>query len=158
MPALKSLTLAIEVATRNRDQADQALMQAQRAVQHAQGQLDQLESYAADTQARWATAAAVTVSAELMQHHFHFLQRLRHAIGLQGGVMSDLQRQLEAARQRRLQQEVRLAALEQLLRKKTWAHAQQEARREQKQMDELAILKYARGESGRGGPMTGGMT
>lgn len=155
MSAVKSLMLAIEVATRKRDRADQALMQARRAVQYAQGQLDQLQSYAADTEARWATAAAVTVSAELMQHHHHFMQRLRHAIGLQSGVMADLQRQAEAARQRRVQEEVRLAAFEQLMKKKLSAQAQLEARREQKQMDELAVLKYARGAAAGSGLMTG---
>jgi flagellar FliJ protein len=155
MSAVKSLALAIEVARRRRDQADQALMQARRAAQHAQGQLDQLESYAADTEARWATANAKTMSAELMQHQGHFMQRLRHAIGLQQGVMTDLQRQAEAARQRRLQEEVRLAALEQLLKKKMSAQAQLQARREQKQMDELAVLKYARGAAQGGRLSTG---
>lgn len=155
MSAVKSLALAIEVARRQRDQADQALMQARRAVQFAQGQLDQLQSYAADTEARWATATAVNVSAELMQHHQHFMQRLRHAIGLQDGVMADLQRQVETARQRRVQEEVRLAAFEQLMKKKLSAQAQLEARREQKQMDELAGLKYARAAAAGRGLMTG---
>lgn len=154
MSSLKSLGLAIEVATRKRDQADQALMQVRRAAQHAQGQLDQLESYAADTESRWATANARTLSAELMQHQQHFTQRLHHAIGLQQGAMADLQRQLEAARQRRLQEEVRLAALEQLLKKKQTAQAQLQSRREQKQMDELAVLKYAR-SAAQGGLLTG---
>lgn len=155
MSAVKSLTLAIEFATRQRDQADQAWMQARRAVQHGQAQLDQLQSYAADTEARWATAAATTVNAELMQHQHHFMQRLRHAIGLQGGVMNDLQRQAEAARLRRLQEEVRLTALEQLLKKKLSARLQLEARREQKQMDELAGLKYARGAAAGGALFNG---
>ena len=154
MSTLKSLALAIEVATRRRDQADQALMQARRTAQHAQGQLDQLESYAADTESRWATATARTVSAELMQHQQHFMQRLHHAIGLQQGAMADLQRQLEAARQRRLQEEARLAALGQLLKKKQTAQVQLQARREQKQMDELAGLKYAR-SAAQGGLLTG---
>ncbi|GAB3488047.1 flagellar export protein FliJ [Curvibacter fontanus] len=155
MSALKSLALAIEVATRARDQADQALMQARRAVQQAQGQLDQLESYAADTESRWATAAAVTISAELMHHHQHFLQRLHQATGMQGGVIVDLQLQAETARQRCVKEEVRLAALQQLVKKKLGARAQLEARREQKQMDELAILKYARGAGGAGGLLNG---
>ena len=155
MSALRSLTLAIELATRQRDEADHALMQAHRAVQQAQGQLEQLQSYAAETEARWATAAAATVSAELMQHQHHFMHRLRHAIGLQGGVMADLQRQAEAARQRRLQEEVRRAALEQLLKKKLADRARLDARREQKQMDELAVLKYARSVASGGGALNG---
>ena len=154
MSDLRSLTLAIEVATRKRDEADQALVQARRAVQFAQGQMDQLESYAADTEARWATANATTVSAELMLHHQQFMQRLRHAVGLQSGVLADLQRQVETARQRRVQEEVRLAAFEQLLKKKRTEQARLADRREQKQMDELAVLKYARGARG-GGLMTG---
>ncbi|MFN4361369.1 MAG: flagellar export protein FliJ [Hylemonella sp.] len=145
MSELKSLTLAIEVAERARDQADQAWQQARRGLQFAQGQLEQLSNYAADTDARWATAAAATVSAELMQHHQHFMQRLRHAMGLQSGVISDLERQAEAARQQRVQKEVRLKALQQLLEKKRAARAQLVARREQKQMDELAVLAYTRG-------------
>lgn len=155
MSALKSLILAIEVATRVRDQAEQALQQANRALHSAQHQLDQLESYAADTEARWATASAITVSAELMQHHHHFLQRLRQAVGMQGGVLSDLQRQAETARQRRVQQDVRLGALQQLVKKKLSARAQGEARREQKEMDELAVLKYARGAGAAGGLLNG---
>lgn len=155
MSAVNSLSLAIEVATRQRDQADQALMQARRAVQHAQGQLDQLASYAADTETRWATAHASNVSAVLMQHQQQFMQRLRHAIGLQQGVMADLQRQAEAARQHRLQEEVRLAALQQLLQKKLSAQARERARREQKQMDELAALQHARNAARSGPPMTG---
>lgn len=145
MSDLRSLTLAIEVATRKRDAADQALMQARRAVQYAQGQMEQLENYAADTEARWATATAATVSAELMQHQQHFMQRLRHAIGLQRSVLADLQGQMEIARQHCVQEEVRLAAFEQLLKKKRSNQARLDARREQKQMDELAVLKYARG-------------
>ncbi|MCA3239626.1 MAG: flagellar export protein FliJ [Curvibacter sp.] len=144
MSALNSLRLAIEVAARARDQADQAWVQAQRAVTQAQAQLDQLASYASDTDARWATAAAVTVSAELMSHHQHFMIRLRQAIGMQGGVIMDLERQAEGARQRRVQQEVRLKALQQLLEKKHAAWVQRQARLEQKQMDELAVLGYAR--------------
>lgn len=154
MSDFRSLMLAIEVATRKRDAADQALMQARRAVQFAQGQMDQLENYAADTEARWSTANATTVSAELMQHHHHFLERLRHAIGLQNDVLADLQRQVEVARQRCVQEEVRLAAFEQLLKKKRSEQAKVAARREQKQMDELAVLKYARGAAS-GSLMTG---
>ena len=151
MSAVKSLELAIEVAKRRRDQADQAQMQLRRALQQAQGQLDQLHSYGADTEARWATAVARTVSAELMAHQGHFMERLRHAVGLQQGVTADLKQQVELARQRCVQEEVRLAALEQLLKKKRAAHAQLQARREQKQMDELATLKYARGAGREGG-------
>lgn len=144
MSALKSVALAIDVATRRRDEAGQALQQAHRAVQFAQNQLDQLQGYADDTQARWATASAVAFSGQLMQHHQQFMARLQHAIGLQGGVIADLRRQAEAARLRNLEAEVRLAGLQQVMKKKLAERAGQLARREQKQMDEFAMLQHAR--------------
>lgn len=148
MSALKSVSLAIDLATRRRDQAEQALQQARRAVQFAQTQREQLESYAADTQTRWATATAVSFSGALMQHHQQFMGRLQQAIGLQGGVINDLQRQAEAARQRSLEAEVRLAGLNQVMKKKLSELAGHQARREQKQMDEFATLQYARRSRG----------
>lgn len=145
MSALKSVALAMDVARRRRDQAEQVQLQAQRAVQFAQGQLHQLESYAADSQARWATAAGLSVTPGLLQHHYQFMARLQQAIGLQASVIADLQRQFEATRQHRLAAEVRLAGLNQVMKNKLSARALLLARREQKQMDEFATLKYARG-------------
>jgi flagellar FliJ protein len=155
MSALKSITLAIEVATRRRDQADQAFMQARRAVQFAQTQLDQLESYAVDTQGRWSTAAAATTSPALLHHHYQFMDRLQQAIGMQAGVIEDLRRQAETARQRCLQEEVRVAGLNLVMKKKLSTHELLLSRREQRQMDELASLKHARGAAGAGDLLTG---
>ena len=150
MSNLNSLALAIDFARRKRDQAELNEQQAQRAVRHAQDQMAQLESYAADTDARWATATAATVSATLMQHHQQFMERLRHAVGMQQGVLQDLQRQADAVHQHRVQEEVRLAALERLLQSKQAAYLTHQARKEQKQMDELATLKFARRTAGLG--------
>lgn len=155
MSEFKSMALAIEVAERRRDQAERMLMQARRAVQFAQGQLDQLESYAADTQARWSTVATVSVSPALLQHHYQFMERLRQAIVLQSDAIADLNRQTETARQGVVQEEVRLAGLNQALKKRLTIRAQQQARREQKQMDELASLKYASHAGGMRRLLTG---
>ena len=144
MSALKSVVLAIDVATRRRDLAGKQLVQAQRACQFAQGQLDQLESYAADTEARWMTSAQLSMSPELLQHHYQFIGRLRHAIGLQDGVMDDLRRQLDAVKKLALDAEVRLAGLQQVMKNKQADLARVVARREQKQMDEFAALQFAR--------------
>jgi len=147
MSALKSVALAIDVASRQRDQAGKLLMQAQRACQYAQGQLDQLQSYAADSESRWMAAAQISMAPELLQHHYQFMNRLRHAIGMQDGVMADLQRQLDAAKKRSLQAEFRLAGLQQVLKNKQAEQAAVMARREQKQTDEFAAMQFARGRS-----------
>lgn len=144
MSALKSVALAIVVATRQRDQAGKQLMQAQRACQFAQGQLDQLESYAADSESRWITSAQVSMAPELLQHHYQFMGRLRHAIGMQDGVMDDLKRQLGIVKKMTLDAEYRLAGLQQVMKKKQADLARVMARREQKQMDEFAAMQFAR--------------
>lgn len=147
MSALRSVALAIELATRQRDQAGRQLMQAQRACQFAQGQLDQLESYAADSENRWMTSARISMAPELLQHHYQFMGRLRHAIGLQGGVMDDLNRQLSGVKKLALDAEFRLAGLQQVMKKKQADLAKVMARREQKQMDEFAAMQFAKVKS-----------
>ena len=147
MSALKSVALAIEVATRKRDQAGKQLVQAQRACQFAQDQLDQLESYAADSQSRWLASAQISMAPELLQHHYQFMDRLRHAIGLQDGVMDDLKRQLNAVKKLSLEAEFRLVGLQLVMEKKKADLASVMARREQKQMDEFAAMQFARTQS-----------
>jgi flagellar protein FliJ len=144
MSALKSVALAIDVATQKRDQAGRYLVQAQRACLFAQNQLDQLESYAADSEARWTASAQIATTPALLQHHYQFMGRLRHAINLQLGVMADLEFQLEAAKKRTLDAEFRLAGLQKVMKNKKADIAVKTNRREQKQMDEFAAMQFAR--------------
>jgi flagellar protein FliJ len=144
MSALKSVVLAIGVATRKRDLAGKQLVQAQRACQFAQDQLDQLESYAADSESRWMASAQISVSPELLQHHYQFMDRLRHAIGLQNGVMDDLTRQFNDVKKMTLEAEFRLAGLQRVMKRKQADMADAMTRREQKQTDEFAAMQFAR--------------
>jgi flagellar FliJ protein len=144
MSDLKSLALAVEVAERRRDQAEQAWQQTRRNLQFAQDQQDQLNGYANETDLRWTTASAVNLSAEVMNHHRHFMGRLNHAIELQEGVMQDLRQKVDAAHAHYVQQSVRLKALEHLQTQRLNERARVAARREQKDMDELAMRMHAR--------------
>ena len=148
MSAVKSVLLAIEVATRKRDQASQGLQYVQRVLLFAQDQMDQLEIYAAETESRWAVAAQTSTTPELMRHHYQFMDRLHHAIGLQNGVLDNAKRKVDIAKRLVLEAEFRLVNLKQVLNKKQTDVAVQQARREQKQMDEFAAL--------RGGQFAGG--
>ena len=76
--ALRSLQLAIEMATRARDEADQALQHALRVLQNAQAQMAQLAGYADETDLRWTTANASALNGELMMHHRNFMLSLIH--------------------------------------------------------------------------------
>ena len=141
MSAIKSVLLAIELATRKRDQAGQGVTQLLSAQLFAQAQMSQLQTYAAETEARWIVGAQTFTTPELMQHHYQFMDRLHQAIGLQEGVMENTRRKVDAAKRMVLEAEFRLVSLKQVLKKKQCDVAIIETRRDQKQMDEFAAMQ-----------------
>lgn len=144
MTVMKSLALAIEVATQKRDQAGRQLVQVQRAYLAAESQLEQLKSYAEETAAKWAAGAQNLTSTELLRHHYQFMDRLQQAITMQNGVLEDQARRVEMAKKAALDAEFRLAGLTQVLKKKQADHARLQARREQRQTDEMAGMLHRR--------------
>lgn len=148
MSAVKSFLLAIDLATRKRDAVAQALMQVQSACLFAQDQMSQLEVYAAETASRWTAAAQSGTTPELLRHHYQFLDRLQHAIGLQQGVLANERRKVDHAKRLLLEAEFRLVSLQQVLKKKQAGLALIQSRREQKQMDEFAALQTRRTTAG----------
>ena len=60
MAGIKSVRLAIQVATLRRDQAAAILLQMQQSQSLAQEQMSQLKTYADETEARWARAARLS--------------------------------------------------------------------------------------------------
>lgn len=144
MSAVASVQLATDVAARHRDEAGLELVRAQRTQRFAEQQLDQLETYAGETMARWTASAQVSATPELMRHHYQFMERLHHAIGLQRGVVAKESVQVESANRVLLQAEFRLAALKQVLARKKAEVVARQMKREQKQMDEFAALQFAR--------------
>lgn len=147
MSAVKSLLLAIDLATRTRDQLAQNLMRVQSGHLFAQDQMSQLEIYAAETASKWTTAAQIGTTPELMRHHYQFLDRLHHAIGLQQGVLANEGRKVDHAKRLVLEAEFRLVSLKQVLKKKQAGLALIQTRREQKQMDEFASLQTRRAKA-----------
>ena len=141
MSAIKSFLLAIEMATRKRDQASQGLVQAQNASLFAQDQMNQLQTYAAETESRWTTAAQISTSTEMLRHHYQFMGRLQHAMDLQKGALENETRKVALAKKGVLDAEFRLVSLKQVLEKKQADLAVLQARREQKQMDEFASMR-----------------
>jgi flagellar FliJ protein len=145
MPKLRALELAIEQATQQRDAQARKHAQAQRTLQYGQGQLAQLENYSNDTDARWIGGHAVNLSVELIKHHYQFMDRLQNAVGLQHGVIVNLEQQLALAHQNLLQAEYRLAGFKQVLKNRRLALSQVQQRREQRITDEFAAMRHARG-------------
>ena len=141
MSAIKSFLLAIEMATRKRDQVSQGLMQAQNSYLFAQDQMYQLQTYAAETESRWTAAAQISTSTEMLRHHYQFMGRLQHAMDLQKGALENESRKVGLAKQAVLEAEFRLVSLKQVLEKKQADLAVLQSRREQKQMDEFASMR-----------------
>ena len=141
MGAIKSFILAIDLATRQRDKVSQGLSHAQNSYLFAQDQLAQLETYAAETEAKWVAAAQISTSPELLRHHYQFMGRLDHAIGLQKQALGNETQKVARAKQVVLEAEFRLVGLNQVLKKKQADLALVQARREQKQMDEFATMR-----------------
>ena len=141
MSALKNLLVVIAVATGKRDQAAKNLFQVQRNLTFSQGQMNQLETYARETETRWMVAGQASTTPELMRHHYQFMARLQHAIGLQQGVLDQAARHLALEEKLLLDAEIRLSGLKTALEKKRASLALVQHRREQKQTDEFAASR-----------------
>jgi flagellar FliJ protein len=144
MSGVKSVLLAIQVATLRRDQAAAALMQLQQSQAFAREQMSQLQTYADETEARWAKAAQISVTPEMMRHHYQFMDRLHQAVILQGGVLGQWGSKVERARKHWLETEFRVTSLKQVLKNKEAELAVVQGRREQKEMDEFAAMQTRR--------------
>jgi flagellar protein FliJ len=142
MSKLKSIALAIEVATRRRDEASKALVELQRALGFANNQMEQLASYARDSESRWMASAQVSAMPEMMLHHYQFMDRLEQAIKMQQGVIADQGLSVERARQVVLQAEFRLASLNRVMQSRVAEMNARATRQEQREMDDLAALMH----------------
>lgn len=144
MSALKSVVLAIDVVTRQRDEVGKVLARVQRDWRGARDQIEQLESYAADTELKWAGSSQARATPEIMQHYYQFMERLQQAITLQRHVVVGLERELAAAKKSLLGADIRIASLNHLLEKKRSGIQRIQGGREQKQLDEFAAMQQRR--------------
>ena len=77
-----------------------------------------------------------------MYHHYQFMERLHHAMGLQTTVVASHDPRISAAQQALLATELRLSSLKKLTEKRRKEFELLQSRREQKQTDERAALQY----------------
>lgn len=144
MSLLRTLALAVDVASFKRDTASRALADTQQKYLAAQDQLTQLESYAAETESRWMAQAQTCALPELMRHHYQFMERLAQAIQMQQGILADHARWVEQAKKQLSDAEIRVATLKQVCRNKQAEADRLLGRREQKQIDEFAALRFGK--------------
>ncbi|MBT0569520.1 flagellar export protein FliJ [Curvibacter sp. CHRR-16] len=135
----RALQLAIEQAQRQRDACAKALMARRQQTAAAMQQLEQLQSYAAEMDARWARQGMAGVSVDWVTHQNQFMSRLQQATGMQEGVVAQMRRHEDTARQTLVQAEQRLTVLQKVWQQRQLQAQQQQARYEQKAMDEMAM-------------------
>lgn len=144
MSSLNALNVAIEAAERKRDAARTSMQERQRAQQAAQAQMDQLQGYVLEMQARWGAQEGLAVQPEVMHHQYQFMERLQHAIGLQTRVVADQDIRLETSRQALLAAELRVTSLQKVVQARRRDVALAQMRREQKDTDERATMAFFR--------------
>lgn len=154
MSKLRSIRLAIELATRQRDELAKNHAHALRNVDFARSQLAQLTAYASDIDSRWVNGATSALSAEMVRHHYQFMDRLQQAIGMQNGVIGNMVSQADTAHKALLQAEFRLSGLGQVLKAREATLDAVHRRREQHETDEFASQRFlrARAEQVHGDP------
>jgi flagellar FliJ protein len=144
MSELKGIQLAIELATRDRDELAKVVARVERSLAFANDQMAQLEGYTAEKDSNWMASGSRSMSPEVMRHHYQFMERLQHAMALQTQTIANTGRQLEQVKGNLLRAEFRLNGLNQVLKSRMAALLRAERRREQRQTDEFAALQHAR--------------
>jgi flagellar FliJ protein len=144
MTLLKTLAVAVSVASGKCDAASQAVGQAQQRYVAARDQLSQLETYAKETEDRWMTQAQTCALPELMRHHYQFMERLEQAMQMQKGMLAEEVRKVEGAKRQLADAEIRLATLKQVRRKRQMDADRAQSRREQKETDEFAAQRFGK--------------
>lgn len=136
------MQLAIELATRQRDQVRLDLEQERQGLQFAQEQLNQLEGYSQDTQARWVTRSNSHSTSELMRHYYQFMDKLHQAMTLQRQVVQDAEQRVRSQQATLLQAEFKLASRQTVRNNMLAAVNMRRDKQEQKQLDEMAALQH----------------
>ena len=142
--AIQTLNKVVELAQKRRDEALAHLAQLRREMAQAQDQMQQLQTYADEAQARWSQRSSVGVDAQVLHHHRQFMQKIDHAMEFQRGVLAQRQAQLDQAQQQVHVAERDLAGLRKYTDGKVQALLQRAQRAEQKQTDEMALTIHLR--------------
>lgn len=144
MTASTALDMAIDLVTRLRDRHQRQLMLAEQSRQAGEQQLLQLQGYAQETDQRWFLRTKAPTGQPLLHHHHRFVDRLQLALDLQSKVILEQGIHVNAAREALQSAEQRLLGLVRY-RERLQLRAQTALlRAEQKQWDELALLKLGR--------------
>ncbi|WP_343639223.1 flagellar export protein FliJ [Roseateles sp.] len=147
---LQALTVLLERAEAERDEALRHLQEAQARASSARNQHDQLSQYRSDYQSRWAHEFSQRTTVQLLGCYQNFGQRLDQAIGQQAGIADFADQRLTAARDVLRERELRVASVRKLIERRRAETLRTQMRQEQRATDEQAARAASRG----GNPMS----
>lgn len=145
MSNLQTLQKVVDLATKRRDDALTALGQAQRELQAAQDQMNQLRAYADEALQRWAArSTGGGVDANLLHHHRQFMEKITHAIEFQRSVQRSREDLVDKAQAQVYAAERDVAGLRKYAERKQQAIEHRQMRQDQKATDEMALTVHLR--------------
>ncbi|WP_423601179.1 flagellar export protein FliJ [Roseateles sp. MS654] len=147
---LQALTVLLERAEAERDEALRLLQEAQARANAARHQHDQLAQYRTDYRTRWTQEFAQRTTVHILGCYQNFGQRLDQAIGQQSGIADYADQRLSAARDMLRERELRVASVRKLIERRRAETLRTQMRQEQRATDEQAARAAARG----GNPMS----
>ena len=148
-PSLQPLMLALEVAERDRDQAQSTVLRLRHQMEAAQSQARQLEDYRRDYQQRWGERFQTQGSVQIMHCYHGFMSRLDQAGTPQHGAVQLIQHHLDQAVQVLREREMRAASIRKLIERRQNEIDKARSRQEQKLTDEQASrIAWARRAAG----------
>lgn len=135
---LQALTLLLDRAVSERDEALRALRDAQNQAEQARNQHGQLAQYRNDYQQRWTQTFAQRTTVDILGCYQTFGLRLDQAINQQDQVSSYAEQRQELARNRLADCELRVASIRKLIERRRQDGLRVALRQEQKATDEQA--------------------
>ncbi len=147
---LQALTVLLERAEAERDEALRLLREAQARADAATHQRDQLSQYRTDYRQRWSQEFAQRTTVQILGCYQNFGGRLDQAIGQQTGIAQYADQRLNAARDVLREREMRVASVRKLIERRRAETLRAQMRQDQRTTDEQAARAAARG----GNPMT----
>lgn len=133
-----SITVLLQQAEAQRDEALLQMQQAQQRAQGAQAQADQLQAYREQYRQRWQQQFAQQGGIEIVQCYQSFSERLEQALAHQAQAVAQANAQLERARTELADREMRVASVRKILERRQQEQRRGEERRDQKLTDEAA--------------------
>ena len=139
-----TLSLLLERAEGERDEAARALHTAGKQAEAARAQHGELSGYRQDYQQRWTETFAQGTTMSIVDCYQSFGQRLDQAVTTQNHVANHADQRQVRAREALRQAELRVAALRQLIARRQAEAAKVAQRREQRATDEFAARAHLR--------------